>query len=217
MRIRPYFLLLLLVVSALGSCREQARAGNGTHADRRQDTGRRVDVVSPTIRTLVDDAVAQSTYTTGYDPSYVAIAYPGGDVPRETGVCADVVVRAFRSVGIDLQKSVHEDMAKSFSSYPKLWGLAKPDANIDHRRVANLMKFFERAGKSLPVTTAPAEWAPGDIVAWKLPGGRLHIGMVVDRMNEDTGTLLVCHNVGGGTSVEDVLFRWEVIGRYRYF
>ena len=149
-------------------------------------------------------AARQVGVTTIYDPSYVRMRYPGGDVPMERGVCADVIVRAFRDIGIDLQRELHEDMQSNFRLYPHLWGLAAPDANIDHRRVPNLMKFFERRGKS---TGAP--FARGDVVAWRLPGGLYHIG-IVDQPP------YVVHNIGRGAQREDILFAFPIIGHYRW-
>lgn len=175
-----------------------------------------VSMASEQVRTLVWSAIAQADYTVEYDPAYVALEYPGGDVPRETGVCADVVVRAFRAVGIDLQKEVHEDMAGNFSKYPKRWGLRKPDKNIDHRRVANLMTFFTRKGASLPPSSSAEDYLPGDVVAWELDNGLLHIGMVTNRVDR-TGVPMIVHNIGAGAKVEERLFEWKVIGRYRYF
>jgi uncharacterized protein len=170
---------------------------------------------------LIAAGVEQATYTTSYDPAYVKLKYPGGDVPRETGVCADVVVRAFRACGVDLQKEVHEDMARSFAAYPQLWRARGPDASIDHRRVANLMKWFERQGRSLPVSDKPEDYAPGDVVAWDLGNGRLHIGLVTDIKTDSEADgphgHAVVHNISSGAKVEPVLFAWKVIGRYRYF
>jgi uncharacterized protein len=150
--------------------------------------------------------------TTGYDPSYVRLAYPGGDVPIQTGVCSDVVIRALRGLGIDLQVRVHEDMRANFSKYPKRWGLKRPDTNIDHRRVPNLATYFTRRGYSLAVTQNAANYKPGDIVAMKIPVD--HIGIVSDRTTPD-GVPLVIHNVGAGAQEEDVLFRWKIVGHYR--
>ena len=141
-----------------------------------------------------------------YEPAYVRISYPNGDVPANTGVCADVVVRSFRALGIDLQKLVHEDMAKSFRAYPAKWGLHKPDANIDHRRVPNLMKFLERRGKSLPLDK---DFQPCDVVAWDLGGGLTHVGLVTDR-----GTIV--HHIGGRPAEEDVLRSWKIIGHFAW-
>jgi uncharacterized protein YijF (DUF1287 family) len=172
---------------------------------------------SPKLQKLIDAAVAQAGVTTGYDPGYISIAYPNGDVPMNTGVCSDVVVRAFRKIGIDLQKEVHEDMAQAFDQYPKRWGLNGPDSNIDHRRVLNLMTYFTRQGKSLPVTSEPDDYLPGDVVAWDLGGGTYHIGMVTNMLSETERECLIVHNIGGGTRVEDVLTNWTIKGHYRYF
>ena len=173
--------------------------------------------LSAPVRLVVEDAVGQAAYTVSYDPSYVKLGYPGGDVPLDRGVCSDVVVRAFRKADVDLQKEVHEDMKRAFALYPKKWGLTKPDTNIDHRRVPNLTTFFERKGKALAVTNAGADYQPGDIVSWDLGGGVPHIGIVTDRWSEGEGVYLMAHNIGGGVKVENVLFRWRITGHYRYF
>ena len=173
--------------------------------------------LAPAVRSVVDSAKAQTQVTTGYDPSYVKIAYPGGDVPPQTGVCSDVVIRAFRAAGVDLQRQVHEDMARAFSSYPRKWGLTKPDSNIDHRRVPNLMVYFQRSGKAVAITSDARDYAPGDVVAWDLGGGVTHIGVVTDAADAATGRYWVVHNIGAGARLEDVLFAWTVIGHYRYF
>jgi uncharacterized protein len=155
--------------------------------------------------------------TTRYDTSYRRLDYPGGDVPADRGVCTDVIVRAFRSARrIDLQREVHEDLEANFAVYPsqRRWGLSKPDPNIDHRRVPNLMTWFERAGHALPVTRKSADYLPGDVVAWDLGRGILHIGIVSDRATA-AAVPLVLHNIGAGTREEDILFRYTVIGHYR--
>ncbi len=162
-------------------------------------------------------AIEQTTYTHSYDASYAKLDYPNGDVPKETGVCADVVVRAFRSGGIDLQKELHEDMTRSFKKYPQKWGARKPDKNIDHRRVLNLMTWFERQKKSLPMTMEEEDYLPGDVVAWQLDSGLLHIGMVSKVKVEGENRYAVVHNIGIGARLEDVLFAWKIIGHYRYF
>lgn len=171
----------------------------------------------PNVKKLIDAAVAQVGVTTGYDPAYVRLNYPGGDVPKETGVCSDVIVRAFRGVGIDLQKEIHEDMARAWAEYPKRWGLSRPDRNIDHRRVPNLMTYLERKHKALSITEASDDYRPGDIVTWDLGGGVDHIGIVTDMLSSPTGRSLIAHNIGAGARVEDVLFRWKITGHYRYF
>ena len=162
-------------------------------------------------------AIEQTTYTHSYDPAYVKLEYPNGDVPKETGVCADVVVRAFRSAGIDLQKELHEDMKTSFKKYPQKWSARKPDKNIDHRRVLNLMTWFDRQKKSQPVTRDAGDYLPGDVVAWQLDSGLLHIGMVSKVKVEGADRYAVVHNIGIGARLEDVLFTWKIIGHYRYF
>jgi uncharacterized protein YijF (DUF1287 family) len=166
---------------------------------------------------MLDAAIDQTNYTTGYDAAYVKLDYPGGDVPNETGVCTDVVVRAFRKAGIDLQKEVHEDMKSNFRFYPKQWGLKKTDTNIDHRRVPNLMTFFDRKGKSVGITDNAADYQPGDIVSWDLGNSLTHIGIVTNFWSDETKRFAIVHNIGGGARIEDVLFSWKVTGHYRYF
>ena len=164
---------------------------------------------------LVAAARRQVGITRLYDPAYFELAYPGGDVPAERGVCTDVVVRALRSQGVDLQKVIHEDMHAHFADYPQNWGLNGPNPHIDHRRVPNQMRWFEREGWSRPITADARSYAGGDIVSWKLAGsGLLHIGIVSDRRTRD-GTPLIIHNIGSGTQEEDILFRHTVIGHYR--
>ena len=173
---------------------------------------------SEEIKKLLESAVEQTTLTKSYDPAYVVIPYPNGDVPVETGVCTDVVIRAFRRAGVDLQKEVHEDMRRNFSVYPRKWGLNAPDTNIDHRRVPNLQTFFTRRGKSLPVTLKAENYQPGDIVSWDLNGkGLTHIGIVSNIWNERTKRYSIIHNIGAGARAEDVLFDWKITGHYRYF
>jgi uncharacterized protein YijF (DUF1287 family) len=172
---------------------------------------------SPQLKQLIDAAIEQSKITTGYDPAWVKIDYPNGDVPRETGVCSDVIVRAFRKAGMDLQKEVHEDMNRAWSEYPKKWGAGGTDTNIDHRRVLNLMTYFNRQGKSRPITNDRADYLPGDVVAWDLSDGLEHIGIVTNLSSEPDKHYLIVHNIGSGARVEDVLLTWKIIGHYRYF
>lgn len=168
---------------------------------------------------LARAAEGQVGVTLHYDPAYVRLAYPNGDVPSDRGVCSDVVVRAFRNgAKIDLQQRLHEDMRANFDRYPSLWGLRKPDTNIDHRRVPNLRRYFERQGKSLRVSARAADYLPGDIVSWTLPNGLAHIGIVSSRpAAADPARLLVVHNIGAGAKEEDVLFAWTQTGHYRWF
>ncbi|KAB8172887.1 DUF1287 domain-containing protein [Lysobacter maris] len=150
-----------------------------------------------------------------YDPAYVALDYPGGDVAEDRGVCSDVVVRALRAEGLDLQQAVHEDMRAHFDAYPQRWGLRRPDRNIDHRRVPNLERWFERQGWLLPLRARAGDYRPGDLVSWRLPGSGLpHIGIVSDRRGSD-GVPLIIHNVGHGTREENVLFAYTLNGHYR--
>lgn len=172
---------------------------------------------STQLKQLVEAALAQPGVTTGYDPAYVGIAYPNGDVPPETGVCADVIVRAFRKTGIDLQKEVHEDMTRGWSAYPRKWGAPGPDANIDHRRVLNLNTYFTRRQKSLAVSTRRDDYLPGDIVSWDLGNGIDHIGVVVNVWSETNKGYLIVHNIGAGARLEDVLLNWQITGHFRYF
>lgn len=177
-----------------------------------------VDIASDEIKKMLESAVEQTTLTKNYDPAYVVIPYPNGDVPVEKGVCTDVVIRAFRKAGVDLQKEVHEDMQPNFAAYPQKWSLKSPDSNIDHRRVPNLQTFFTRRGKSLPITQKSEDYKPGDVVAWDLDGkGMTHIGIVSNAYNETTNRYLIIHNIGGGAKSEDVVFDWKIIGHYRYF
>ena len=164
---------------------------------------------------LVAAARAQVGVTVRYDPSYRALAYPGGDVPLDRGVCTDVVIRAYRAIGLDLQVAVYEDMTRAWSAYPKGWGLSAPDRNIDHRRVPNLVRFFERRAGALELGRDPTRFLPGDLVTWRLPSGVPHIGIVSDR--QTSGRPLVLHNIGAGAAEEDVLFEFVQTGHYRYF
>jgi uncharacterized protein YijF (DUF1287 family) len=171
------------------------------------------------LERLVAAAIERTSHTVRYDPAYVRIPYPGGDVPADTGVCTDEIIRAYRALGVDLQKGVHEDMAQNFSAYLQQWrwGLGHPDSNIDHRRVPNLMVFFSRKGETLSITQRSEDYSPGDLVTWDLGGGVPHIGIVVDRKSADSGRYLIVHNIGAGPKMEDVVFRWKITGHYRYF
>jgi uncharacterized protein YijF (DUF1287 family) len=151
-----------------------------------------------------------------YTPDYVSIKYPNGDVPAKTGVCSDVVIRAYRKLGIDLQKEVHEDMKANFSKYPTKWGLKKTDTNIDHRRVPNLEVFFERKGKKLEVSNNPNDYKTGEIVTWMINGKLPHIGIVTHKKSSDGKRPLLVHNVGGGQVLEDCLFSYDIVGHYKY-
>lgn len=169
---------------------------------------------SSRISRVLEGAYQQVGRTTIYDGSYRRLSFPGGDIPIERGVCSDVLVRAYRHAGLDLQLLVNQDMSGGFRSYPQLWGLSKPDSNIDHRRVLNLAAFFGRKGKNLPISTRASDYSAGDIVTWRLASGVPHIGLVADRLQR--GRPLVIHNIGAGAQVEDVLFSYVITGHYRY-
>ncbi|NJK96331.1 MAG: DUF1287 domain-containing protein [Bacteroidales bacterium] len=190
---KTFFILLFLISPALVLYAQQTFAGK-----------------------LSDAALELTKQKVMYDPAYFKISYPNGDVPSNKGVCTDVIIRAYRKLGIDLQKEVHEDMKVNFSTYPKIWGLKKPDTNIDHRRVPNLMVFFKRHGSVKPVTLNPGDYDPGDIVCWNLGGSITHIGLVVNKKSADGSRFMIVHNIGAGQVLEDVLFRYKIIGHYTY-
>jgi uncharacterized protein len=166
---------------------------------------------------LVAAARAQIGVTTIYDPAYMSLAYPNGDVARERGVCTDVIVRAYRdALCVDLQSLVHADMRHRFSAYPTRWGLKKPDPNIDHRRVPNLQVFFKRHGEALPVTEQVYDYRPGDLVTMVVGGHLPHIGIVSDELHRSDARPLIIHNIGRGTMEEDILFQFPIDGHFRY-
>jgi uncharacterized protein YijF (DUF1287 family) len=201
-----FFILLVLAVSAQSAAIPQSSATSGSTQE-------------AFLHQLSDAAIERTHRTVRYDPSYVRIPYPGGDVPAGTGVCTDEIIRSYRVLGIDLQKEVHEDMAQNFSAYPRNWRwlLARTDTNIDHRRVPNLMVFFSRKGRTLPITNDPKDYSPGDIVSWDLGGNVPHIGIVVDHKSSRSARFMIVHNIGQGPKMEDVLFNWKITGHYEYF
>jgi uncharacterized protein YijF (DUF1287 family) len=171
---------------------------------------------TPFSKNLAAAALELTKQEVTYDPAYFSIPYPNGDVPSDKGVCTDVIIRGYRALGIDLQKEVHEDMRTAFEKYPKNWGLTRPDRNIDHRRVPNLMTFFERYGTTVKISSNPDNYLPGDVVCWQLNGGLYHIGFVVDKKSKDGKRPMIVHNIGAGQVLEDVLFEYTIIGQYRY-
>lgn len=221
----PYFLALFMLdfgVVFAGSA--ATAAGPLSHVDAQISGANGWQIhelprsAQPVLKKIIDYGIEQTRLTTLYDPAYVSIRYPNGDLSIEKGVCTDVVIRAFRKGNVDLQKEVHEDMAAHFSAYPKSWGLKATDTNIDHRRVPNLRKFFERKGKSLVVTNNPNNYKPGDLVTWDLNGrGLAHIGLVTNVWSEATKRYVIAHNIGSGARLEDRLFDWKITGHYRYF
>jgi uncharacterized protein len=202
---------LCLMLLMLAACRDETPVA----VDSTPSVVSVPDAPSAVSPPLVAAARAQIGVVRLYDPAYFSLAYPGGDVPSDRGVCTDVVIRALRTQGLDLQQAIHDDMRAHFDRYPNRWGLSQPDRSIDHRRVPNQMRWFERHGWSLPSARRADDFAPGDIVAWALTGtGQLHIGIVSDRRSRD-GTPLILHNINAGTQEDDLLFRHAIIGHYR--
>jgi len=165
---------------------------------------------------FVDCTIDLTNDKVTYDPSYYSISYPNGDVPANKGVCTDVIIRAYRKVGVDLQKAVHLDMKQNFADYPKIWGLKSIDKNIDHRRVPNLMTFFKRHNAEKAISKNAADYLPGDIVCWNLGGAITHIGIVINQKSTDGLRPLIVHNIAAGQVIEDFLFKYKIIGHYRY-
>jgi uncharacterized protein len=194
-------LFSLLLLPASGTCQESP---SRAHID--------------FIQRLVTAAIDRTHHSVRYDPAYVRIPYPGGDVPADTGVCTDEIIRSYRAVGVDLQKEVHDDMAGNMSAYAPgaRWRQHNPDSNIDHRRVPNLIVFFRRKGETLQITSHPEDYKSGDLVTWDLGGGVPHIGIVVDRKGA-SGHNMIVHNIGQGPRMEDVLLSWKVTGHFRYY
>lgn len=208
-------LFLLLLVTA---CQTAERVAAPQAIAAPEPQLQQSEILLRQVQLILESAVEQTRTTKSYNPAYAILKYPNGDVPAETGVCSDVVIRALRNANVDLQREVHEDMRQNFSVYPKKWGLTKPDSNIDHRRVPNLMKFFERRNKSLSITNNAEDYQPGDIVSWDLNGrGMTHIGIVTNSRSNTTKRFLIIHNIGRGAQAEDVLFEWKITGHYRYF
>ncbi len=169
-----------------------------------------------TANPLVEAAKERLKHVVIYDGAYQRIDYPNGDVSPNKGVCTDVIIRSYRSLGVDLQKLVHEDMKNDFSEYPNHWGLSKPDSNIDHRRVPNLETYFARHATTLPITDNPADYQPGDLVTWRLNGSNLpHIGVVSDQ-KAGSGNYKIIHNIGWGPKLDDMLFDHRIHGHYRF-
>ncbi|NND77769.1 MAG: DUF1287 domain-containing protein [Flavobacteriales bacterium] len=192
-------LWMMLLVGLFSSCQDETSVSEPEeHAEK----------VANTAYSILDANIE-------YDPSYYSIPYPNGDIPKDKGVCTDVVIRTYRKLGIDLQELVHLDMKDNFHVYPKNWGLNRTDTNIDHRRVPNLMKFFSRHGQVKRITERLSDYHVGDIVAWDLGNGITHIG-IVSNIKDEKGRSKIIHNIGSGQVLEDVLFRWKVIGHYAY-
>ena len=198
-----YFSLILLTFL---TCGQKNNDGNGGSAEVKPNSFE--EKLATAAISIVDPTIV-------YTPNYVSIKYPNGDVPAKTGVCTDVVIRAYRKLGIDLQKEVHEDMKANFSKYPTKWGLKKTDTNIDHRRVPNLETFFSRKGQKLSVSQNPDDYKTGEMVTWMINGKLPHIGIITNKKSPD-GNPMIVHNVGGGQVLEDCLFSYEIVGHYKY-
>lgn len=206
---RMKYSTLLLIAILCSSCKQEQREKNTSH---KISTNRTFE------EKLSDAAISIIDPTIHYDPAYISIKYPKGDVPKDKGVCTDVIIRSYRILNIDLQKEVHEDMVANYSKYPslKIWGLTKTDTNIDHRRVPNLEVFFERKGQKLTVNEDPLTYKTGEIVTWMINEKLPHIGIVTNRKTRDGKRNLIVHNVGGGQVLEDCLFKYKIIGHYKY-
>ncbi len=214
MRFLIHFFAILSFLISIG-CKNQSEAGNNKLKSFQPEN--KIDS-TPTLsifaKNLSDAALILTHYKVQYDPTYFTISYPNGQIPSDKGVCTDVVIRAYRKIGIDLQKLVHEDMLANFEKYPNLWGLKKTDTNIDHRRVPNLMTFFSRHGETKKISINAADYQPGDIVTWVLPHGYTHIGIVSNQKSEDKKRFLMVHNIGNGQELSDCLFEYKITGHY---
>jgi uncharacterized protein len=209
--VKPIRVSGLILLALLAAC----DSSTSTKPPAKRESATRVAATAQPSPPLVAAARQQIGVTRLYDSAYVEMPYPGGDVPAERGVCTDVTVRALRIQGLDLQRAIHEDISAHFAAYPQNWRLKAPNPHIDHRRVPNQMRWFEREGWSQPITTNADDYIGGDIAAWKLTGsGLLHIGIVSDRKTHE-GTPLVIHNIGSGAVEDDILFAHTIIGHYR--
>ncbi|WP_445710171.1 DUF1287 domain-containing protein [Flavobacterium sp.] len=212
-----YFLLIISIISAL-SCQEKKNEIKVVNLI----TDKKVVVIEENQNPktfgekLSNAAIAIIDSEVVYTPNYVGIKYPNGDVPAKTGVCTDVVIRAYRKLNIDLQKEVHEDMVANFSKYPKTWGLKTTDKNIDHRRVPNLEVFFTEKGEKLPITQNPTDYKTGDLVTWMIGNKLPHIGIITHLKSSDGKRPMIVHNVGNGQVLEDCLLSWKIVGHFRY-
>ena len=213
---KPFYIILFSLIT-LFSCKKDAKLTD-VNSLNQKDIVQNVSIENPNsfAEKLSNAAISIIDDKVVYTPSYVSIKYPNGDVPAKTGVCTDVVIRAYRKLNVDLQKEVHEDMISNFSKYPKTRGLTKTDTNIDHRRVPNLEVFFERKGEKLKVTQNASDYKTGELVTWMINGKLPHIGIVTHLKSTDGKRNLIVHNVGGGQVLQDCLFSYEIVGHYRY-
>jgi len=212
-----YILLLGLFINSLG-CQENKEKPKSIVEIKEIKKNISIEVIQPKTfaEKLSNAAISIIDPEVVYTPSYVGIKYPNGDVPEKTGVCTDVVIRAYRKLGIDLQKEVHEDMKSNFSKYPKTWGLKTTDKNIDHRRVPNLEVFFERKGEKLAVSQNSNDYKTGEIITWMIGDKLPHIGIITHLKSNDGKRPMIVHNVGGGQVLEDCLFSYTIVGHFRF-
>lgn len=211
------FLYIFSILFILFSCKKEVKLTNEIASNQKeivQDSI--IEKPNSFAEKLSNAAISIIDKDIVYTPDYISIKYPNGDVPEKTGVCTDVIIRAYRKLGIDLQKEVHEDMKANFSKYPKTWGLIKTDTNIDHRRVPNLEVFFERKGEKLNVTENASDYKTGELVTWMINGKLPHIGIVTHLKSEDGKRNLIVHNVGGGQVLQDCLFSYDIVGHYKF-
>lgn len=212
-----YILLLALLINSLG-CQENKEKRKSIVEIKEIKKDITTELIYPKTfaEKLSNAAISIIDPEVVYTPSYVGIKYPNGDVPEKTGVCTDVVIRAYRKLGIDLQKEVHEDMKSNFSKYPKTWGLKTTDKNIDHRRVPNLEIFFTRKGEKLAVSQNPNDYKTGEIITWMIGDKLPHIGIITHLKSNDNKRPMIVHNVGGGQVLEDCLFNYTIVGHFRF-
>lgn len=208
-------LVLLFITFLFLNCQKEVSSKEIVQTEKRENT-QIIENPDDFYQKLSNAALSIIDSEVIYTPEYVGIKYPNGDVPPKTGVCTDVVIRAYRKLAIDLQKEVHEDMKANFSMYPKIWGLKTTDKNIDHRRVPNLEVFFTRKGEKLAFSQNPNEYKTGDLVTWMIAEKLPHIGIVTHKKSADGKRNLIVHNVGGGQVLEDCLFSWRIVGHFRY-
>lgn len=209
---RLAFCLLIMAWPAISA---SGQATQGSSSELAEQARTRLQQDDNVATKLAHAALDRTKSVVRYEPAYVRLPYPGGDVPAGTGVCTDEVIRTYRALGFDLQKLVHEDMKANFSAYPKNWGLSKPDTNIDHRRVPNLQAFFKRRGASLPVTDKATDYKPGDLITCTVPPHLPHIALVVPSPDGGERPWIV-HNIGRGPQLEDRLFAFPLTGHYRW-
>ena len=212
---KQYFILTILIITLL-SCKNEPNLTEINSVEKKIIQDSIIKNSTSFEEKLSNAAISIIDKNVAYTPNYVSIKYPNGDVPAKTGVCTDVIIRAYRKLNVDLQKEVHEDMKANFSKYPKTWNLTKTDTNIDHRRVPNLEVFFERKGKELKITQNASDYKTGEIVTWMINGKLPHIGIVTHLKSEDGKRNLIVHNVGGGQVLADCLFSYKIVGHYRF-